>query len=175
MKAFKQLISLLYQDPRHWSWCLAVQAVIGLVPAAWGIFNEGGTDRGKFGCLRTQCGRSRSSWTWAHSGLEATRSAWWSWCVWESSVLILAGVAAPFPHLASPKVCISGFAETTCSLVTLASASQSGFQDQILKHEEKGSAQSWSLAICAGKTVQFYLHLLKETPVFKCPALVTLN
>lgn len=63
MKAFKQLISLLYQDPRHWSWCLAVQAVIGLVPAAWGIFNEGGTDRGKFGCLRTQCGRSRSSWT----------------------------------------------------------------------------------------------------------------
>lgn len=175
MKAFKQLISLLNKDPRHWSWCLTVQAVIGLLPATWGILNQAGTDREKFGCLRTRCGRSRWSWTWAHSGLEATRSGWWVWCVWESSVLILAGVAVPSPRLASLEVCISGFAETTCSLVMLTSASQSGFQDEILKPEEEGSAQSWSLAICAGKTVRFYLHLLKETPVFKCPDLVTLS
>lgn len=30
MKAFKQLISLLYKDPRHQSWCFTVQAGIWL-------------------------------------------------------------------------------------------------------------------------------------------------
>lgn len=36
MKAFKQLILLLYkEDSKHYSWCLMVQAVIWLVPSMW--------------------------------------------------------------------------------------------------------------------------------------------
>lgn len=37
--------------------------------------------------------------------------------------MILAGIAVPFPRLASPEVCVSGFAGTTCRLVMLTSAS----------------------------------------------------
>lgn len=83
-------------------------------------------------------------------------------CFWESSALILAGVAVSFPCLASPKVFISGFCRTNLQAGDVDFSLHSQEEDQILRHEEKGSAQSWSLAICAGKTVQLYLHLLKR-------------
>lgn len=157
MKAFKQLIPLLYKDPRHQSWFLAVQAGIWLVPATWGISNQAGTDGEKFHCLRTQCGRSRWSWTWAHSGLEAMRSAWWFWCGFGKAQLWF-WLGLPFPRLASPKVCISGFAETTCRLVMLTSASSVRLPGS--------NSETWGEREC---TVLVSGHLCWEN----CPVLFT--
>lgn len=124
MKAFKQLISLLCKDPRHQSWCLTVQAGIWLVPATWGISNQAGADREKFHCLRTPCGRSRWSWTWAHSCLKATRSAWWFWCVFGKAQLwFWLGLQCHSHVWLLPKFSSVAFAEPTCRLVMLTSAS----------------------------------------------------
>lgn len=100
MKAFKQLILLLYKDSKHYSWCLTVQAVIWLVPSVWHcsqtsmewagsnwlrVIGMGGPSASTGGyMLDLSPPRSRN-----HKGclthLPHLRS-----CVWKSSVLILA-------------------------------------------------------------------------------------
>lgn len=125
MKAFKQLISLLCKDPRHQSWCLTVQA-------GRGISNQAGRNSH----LRTHWGRSRWSWTWAPSGLAPQDLPGGSGVFGKAQLWFWLGLLLPkFASVALQKQ----LAGCWCWL----EPPQPGFQDQILRPEEKGRAQSW--------------------------------
>lgn len=175
MKAFKQLISLLCKDPRHQSWCLTVQAGIWLVPATWGISNQAGADREKFHCLRTPCGRSRWSWTWAHSCLKATRSAWWFWCVFGKAQLwFWLGLQCHSHVWLLPKFASVALQNQLAGWWCWLQPPQSG---------GGSNSETWGERECTvlvsghpcWENCPVVFTFAEETPVFKCPDLVTLN